>query len=69
MRPAAEPLVGEPMDKGERGTVRLIVAADALAFLGEDLTPRLEPGLFELFVGTAAHPDSLLKTCIDLLPR
>ncbi len=54
---------------GERGTVRLTVAADALAFLGEDLTPRLEPGLFELFVGSAAHPDSLLKTCIDLLPR
>ena len=53
---------------GARGTVRMTVTTDALAFLGNDLKPRLEPGLFELFVGPAASSDRLLKICVDLLP-
>ena len=53
---------------GARGTVRMTVTTDALAFLGNDLKPLLEPGLFELFVGPAASSDRLLKICVDLLP-
>jgi beta-glucosidase len=53
---------------GARGTVRMTLATDALAFLGHDLEPRLEPGLFELFVGPTASPDRLLKICVSLLP-
>jgi beta-glucosidase len=54
---------------GTRGTVRMTLTTDALAFLGSDLKPRLEPGVFELFVGPAASADRLLKICVDLLPQ
>jgi beta-glucosidase len=53
---------------GERGTVRMTLPADALGFVGNDVTPRLEPGLFELFVGPSADRGRLLKICISLLP-
>jgi beta-glucosidase len=53
---------------GERGTVRMRLAADALTFVGNDIAPRLEPGLFELFVGPSANREGLLKICINLLP-
>ena len=47
---------------GERRSVRLTLAAEALAFPGPDLQPRLEPGEIEIFVGPAARADALLKT-------
>jgi beta-glucosidase len=53
---------------GARGTVRMRLAADALTFVGNDIAPRLEPGLFELFVGPSANREGLLKICINLLP-
>src|SRR5581483_5808785 len=36
---------------GERRTVRLTLARDALAILDADLKPRLEPGVLEIYVG------------------
>jgi beta-glucosidase len=52
---------------GGQGSVRLTLPAEVLAFLGADLTPRLEPGLIELFVGPVACEDRLLKTSIQVL--
>jgi beta-glucosidase len=52
---------------GERGSVRFTLAADDLAFLGLDLTPRLEPGVFELLVGPCAEPRALLRTSVRLV--
>ncbi len=54
---------------GERVTVRLALDTDALAFLGPDLEPRLEPGRFEIRVGPSADParqvtaELLLREC------
>ena len=56
------------LEGGRRGTARMTLTADALAFPGPDLEPRLEPGLFEFFVGPAASADRLLKICVTLLP-
>jgi beta-glucosidase len=53
---------------GERATVRMTLAANDLAFLGNDMKPRLEPGRFDFFVGPSAQTEALLKTSINLLP-
>jgi len=50
-----------------RGTVRLTLSADDLAFLGPDLVPRLEPGVFEIHVGPSAAKSSLLETTVRLV--
>ncbi|MGH6885521.1 MAG: glycoside hydrolase family 3 C-terminal domain-containing protein, partial [Geminicoccales bacterium] len=50
-----------------RGTVRFDLAVDDLAFLDSRLSPRLEPGLFEILVGMRAERSSLLRTSIRLL--
>jgi beta-glucosidase len=47
--------------------VRFTLKADDLAFLGADLTPRLEPGVFELLVGRSAAHAKLLRTSVRLL--
>jgi beta-glucosidase len=52
---------------GEQGTVRIPLETEALAFVGSDLQSRLEPGLFELFVGPSASQNRLLKICINVL--
>jgi beta-glucosidase len=52
----------------ERGSVRLQLATDDLAFIGTDLEPRLEAGTFDLFVGPSAKKETLLQTTIRLLP-
>ncbi len=52
---------------GQSGTVRMTLAADALAFPGPDLAPLLEPGEIEIHVGPAARPDALLKTAIRVM--
>jgi beta-glucosidase len=49
------------------GTVRFVLAADDLTFLGPDLTARLEPGMFELSVGRSAAHAQLLRTSVRLL--
>jgi beta-glucosidase len=51
------------------GIVRFTLAADDLAFVGPDLTPRLEPGAFELLVGRSAAHAQLLRTSVRLLAR
>jgi beta-glucosidase len=53
---------------GARRTVSLTLAADDLAFPGPDLTPRPEPGDFDLLVGPCADLGRLLATGIRLLP-
>jgi beta-glucosidase len=55
------------LNPGERGTVRLALASDAVAFPGPDLAPLLEPGEIEIFVGPAARRDALLKTRIAVV--
>ena len=47
--------------------VRFTLKAEELAFLGADLTPRLEPGTFELLVGRSAAHAKLLRTSVRLL--
>jgi beta-glucosidase len=51
------------------GIVRFTLAADDLAFLGPDLKPRLEPGVFDLLIGRSAAHAKLLRTRVRLLPR
>jgi beta-glucosidase len=53
---------------GERGTLILTVPAQALAFLGPDLTPRLEPGKIEVLAGPAAQRERLVSQTVELLP-
>jgi beta-glucosidase len=51
-----------------RGDIaRFTLRAEDLAFLGADLTPRLEPGVFELLVGRSAAHAQLLRTSVRLL--
>jgi beta-glucosidase len=52
---------------GAQGTVRLELGAEDLAFLGPDLLPRVEPGVFEIHVGPSADRRSLLTTTVRLL--
>lgn len=44
---------------GEMKTVRFTLSSDQLRFLGTDLEPLLEPGLFDVFVGSSADPAQL----------
>jgi beta-glucosidase len=51
-----------------RGDIaRFMLRAEDLTFLGVDLTPRLEPGVFELLVGRSAAHAQLLRTSVRLL--
>ncbi len=52
------------LDPGERGRVTFRLAAAALAYLGPDLIPRLDPGIIELLVGPTAARQDLLTTTI-----
>ncbi|MEK0085812.1 glycoside hydrolase family 3 N-terminal domain-containing protein [Benzoatithermus flavus] len=47
---------------GERKSVRFTLTTDDLAFVGQDFTPRLVPGDYELLVGPAADRKRLLRT-------
>ncbi len=49
---------------GERGQVHFRLTAADLAYLGPDLTPRLDPGVIELLVGPSAARQDLLTTTI-----
>jgi beta-glucosidase len=49
------------------GVVRFTLTAEDLAFLGADLTPRLESGVVELLVGRSAAHAKLLRTSVRLL--
>ena len=51
----------------ERGTIRFTLEVDDLAFLGADLTPRLEPGVVDLLVGRSADRQTLHQTSIRIL--
>nr|WP_248309310.1 glycoside hydrolase family 3 N-terminal domain-containing protein [Bosea sp. AK1] len=44
---------------GDMNTVRFTLSSDQLRFLGADLEPLLEPGLFDVFVGPSADPAQL----------
>ncbi len=51
---------------GERKVVRFTLNTDDLAFLDRDLKPRVEAGLFEIFVGPSADRTRLTATTIHL---
>jgi beta-glucosidase len=55
------------LEPGARGTVRFELSTDDLTFLGPDLSPRFEPGAFEIHVGPSAARDALLKTTVRLV--
>ncbi len=54
------------LSPGSSETVRLTLSTDELKFLGPDLKPRLEAGVFEIFVGPSADADGLLKAHVTL---
>jgi beta-glucosidase len=49
---------------GASGTVRFDLPVRSLAFPGGDLGPEVQPGEFELMVGSSAAPAGLLRTRI-----
>ena len=51
----------------QRRTVRFALPTESLAFLDTDLEQRLEPGLFEFFVGPSSDRRTLLRTSIRLI--
>jgi len=55
------------LDPGACGTVRFSLKTHDLTFLGPDLAPRLEAGVFGIHVGPSAAPPSLLGTTVDLV--
>jgi beta-glucosidase len=55
------------LEPGACGTVRFELSTEDLAFLGPDLSPCLEPGVFEIHVGPSAAEDALLKTTVRLV--
>lgn len=52
-----------------RSTVRFTLTTDDLTFLGAALEPRLEPGLFELFVGHSADRKALLSAQVRVVDQ
>jgi beta-glucosidase len=52
---------------GAHGTVRFTLQTEDLAFVGLDLAPRLEPGVFEVHVGPSAARRGLLTATIELM--
>jgi beta-glucosidase len=55
------------LDPGAHGTVRFTLETDDLTFVGPDLAPRLEPGVFEIKVGPSAARQGLLGTTVELV--
>jgi beta-glucosidase len=51
---------------GERSRLVWRLPAGALAFIGPNLEPLLEPGRFQIHVGLSAEPGALLSTDIEL---
>ena len=51
---------------GETRTVRIVVPATELRFLGRDLTPVFEPGEVEILVGPSADRSQLLVQTVLL---
>jgi beta-glucosidase len=49
---------------GQRGTARIRLGSEALAYPGPDLVPTCEPGTFEILVGPSAERAKLLRTSI-----
>jgi beta-glucosidase len=52
---------------GERDVVKFTLTTDDLTFLDTSLCPRLEPGLFEIFVGPSSRRSDLLRAEVRLL--
>ena len=52
---------------GSETTVRMTLTCADLAFVGTDLESRLEPGEFEIFVGSSASTNTLLKASVRLV--
>jgi beta-glucosidase len=52
------------LEPGQRQTVRFTLKRDDFAFLGSDLKPRVEPGLFEISVGPSADRTLLTTTTV-----
>lgn len=54
------------LEPGQSKRARLVLTTDDLSFPGGDFMPKLEAGVFEVFVGPSAKEDALLKTQIHL---
>lgn len=52
---------------GERGTWRWTLPVSALAFLGQDLQPVIEPGDVDILVGPSADEARLLRTTVRVV--
>ncbi|HEX6111608.1 MAG TPA: glycoside hydrolase family 3 N-terminal domain-containing protein [Geminicoccaceae bacterium] len=55
------------LDPGASTALSFSLTTDDLRFLGPDLSPRLESGLIELFVGASANREDLLRAEIHLV--
>ncbi|MGD0183864.1 MAG: glycoside hydrolase family 3 N-terminal domain-containing protein [Roseiarcus sp.] len=53
---------------GARGRATWLLPVEALAFIGPNLEPVLEPGRFEIRVGQSADPAELLTGVVELAP-
>lgn len=53
---------------GAGQTVHFTLQPDDLAFLDKDLQPRVEPGVFEIFVGPSSDRSRLIKATVRLKP-
>ena len=51
----------------QRGTMRFDLAAEDLSFLGPDLAPKLEAGMFDVLIGQSADRSKMLSTEIELI--
>jgi beta-glucosidase len=52
---------------GEQGIARMTLAAEDLAAAGPDLSPRLQPGTYDLLVGRTAERKALHATPLRVL--
>ena len=52
------------LEPGASGAVRFDLAVRSLAFPAGDLGPEIQPGEFELMVGSSAAPTALMRTRI-----
>jgi len=54
---------------GERKTISLTLGIEDFIFPGVDLSPTVEPGMFDLLVGFSAAPEGLLRASLRLDAR
>jgi beta-glucosidase len=55
------------IEAGDCRTVNFRLTAESLGLLDHDLSPKLEPGSFDICVGSSAAPETLLSARIQLV--